>query len=267
MQNKIFLTNYIKINNYVDVYIPTVGEVYENEDDYYLLSYHLTAMPFTRKAELWLNKIDYTTLNFYDLFTYALYEMKVIASKDREITKKMFGVNKKNNPNICRLFFRGFDIENVEIRYTDDKHYFVVDSTNQHVLFNESDIDKTAEILRKIIGEKKDNRKEDIGGASGRYVLERAVKVLKRKLKKEMQNPRQFSIIESYIVTLVNNKDFKYNYQTVMDISYIELILSVKQILQNIRVSNIDLGVYTGNIMVDKLTDADRSYFVLETVK
>lgn len=267
MQNKIFLDNYIKINDYVELYIPTVREVYKNEDDYYLLSYHLTAMPFTRRAELWLNKIDYITLNFYDLFTYALYEMKVLASNDTQMITKMFGTHKKSNPNIGNLFFRGFDIKNIEIRYTEDKHYLVADSTNQHILFNETDIDKTAEVLRKIIGEKKDNRKEDVKGASGRYVLERAVKVLKRKLKKEAECPRQYSIIESYIVTLVNNKDFKYNFETVMDISYVEFILSVKQILQNIHVANIDLGVYTGNILADKLTDKDRSYFALEVIK
>ena len=52
-----------------------------------------------------------------------------------------------------------------------------------------------------------------------------------------------------------------------MDISYVEFILSVKQILQNIHVANIDLGVYTGNILADKLPDKDRSYFALEVIK
>lgn len=66
---------------------------------------------------------------------------------------------------------------------------------------------------------------------------------------------------------MVNNKDFKYNFETVMDISYVEFILSVKQILQNIHVANIDLGVYTGNILADKLPDKDRSYFALEVIK
>lgn len=107
MQNKIFLDNYIKINDYVELYIPTVREVYKNEDDYYLLSYHLTAMPFTRRAELWLNKIDYITLNFYDLFTYALYEMKVLASNDTQMITKVFGTHKKSNPNIGNLFLEG----------------------------------------------------------------------------------------------------------------------------------------------------------------
>ena len=130
--------------------------------------------------------------------------------------------------------------------------------------FDEADIDKTAEVLRKIIGEKKDNRKEDAKGASGRYVLERAVKVLKRKLKKEAECPRQYSIIESYIVTLVNNKDFKYNFETVMNIKYIEFTLSVKQILHNIHISNIAIGVYTGNVLSEKLSTKDQSCFVLE---
>ena len=79
MQNKIFLNDTITINQYVQVYIPTFKEVYENEDDYFLLAYHLTAMPFTRRAELWLNKIDYITLNFYDLFIQALYELKILS--------------------------------------------------------------------------------------------------------------------------------------------------------------------------------------------
>lgn len=61
-------------------------------------------MPFTRRAELWLNKIDYITLNFYDLFTYALYEMKVLASNDTQMITKMFGTHKKSNPNIGNLF-------------------------------------------------------------------------------------------------------------------------------------------------------------------
>lgn len=52
-----------------------------------------------------------------------------------------------------------------------------------------------------------------------------------------------------------------------MDMSYVEFILSAKQILQNIHVANIDLGIYTGNILADKLTDKDRSYFALEVIK
>ena len=125
-------------------------------------------------------------------------------------------------------------------------------------------MDKIAVAIRKILGEKRDDRKEDIGGASGRYVLDRAVTLLKRDLKKKAKNPRQYSVLESYLVTMVNNKDFKYNFETVMNIKYIEFTLSVKQILHNIHISNIAIGVYTGNVLSEKLSTKDQSCFVLE---
>ena len=63
---------------------------------------------------------------------------------------------------------------------------------------------------------------------------------------------------------MVNNKDFKYNFETVMNIKYIEFTLSVKQILHNIHISNIAIGVYTGNVLSEKLSTKDQSCFVLE---
>lgn len=268
MQNKIFLNDTITINQYVQVYIPTFKEVYENEDDYFLLAYHLTAMPFTRRAELWLNKIDYITLNFYDLFIQALYELKILSCGTDEEIIKLFGANKKRNANIFFMFFRGFNISDIQICMKTDnengkKHYFIIDNL-QRVIITENDMDKIAKAIRKILGEKRDDRKEDIGGASGRYVLDRAVTLLKRDLKKKAKNPRQYSVLESYLVTMVNNKDFKYNFETVMNIKYIEFTLSVKQILHNIHISNIAIGVYTGNVLSEKLSTKDQSCFVLE---
>lgn len=39
MQNKIFLDNYIKINDYVELYIPTVREVYKMK--MIIICYHI----------------------------------------------------------------------------------------------------------------------------------------------------------------------------------------------------------------------------------
>lgn len=77
-------------------------------------------MPFTRRAELWLNKIDYITLNFYDLFIQALYELKILSCGTDEEIIKLFGANKKRNTNIFSMFFRGFNISDIQICMTTD---------------------------------------------------------------------------------------------------------------------------------------------------
>ena len=118
--------------------------------------------------------------------------------------------------------------------------------------------------IKTIIGTQKDKRKEDIGGASGRYVLERSVKVLKREIKKLQDHPRQYSYLESCLVTLVNTEKFPYNFETVMNVKYILFVLSLRQFVHTNSVDNINLGIYTGNIPMYKISNKDQNYFLLE---
>lgn len=264
MRSKILTDDYIKITDKVKVAIPLFKDVYEYEKEYFLIAHHLTDMPFTRMAELWLAKIDYVTITFYDLFIQALYELQILCTGTPEQVSQMFGVSFSPSPDLVSLFFVDLDVGNLVILKHKNGSFIVIDKLTHEVVFDEDIIDKTADALRKIIGTQKDKRKEDIGGASGRYVLERSVKVLKREIKKLQDHPRQYSYLESCLVTLVNTEKFPYNFETVMNVKYILFVLSLRQFVHTNSVDNINLGIYTGNIPMDKISNKDQNYFLLE---
>ena len=264
MRSKILTDDYIKITDKVKVAIPLFKDVYEYEKEYFLIAHHLTDMPFTRMAELWLAKIDYTTVTFYDLFIQGLYELKILCTGTPKQVSQMFGASFSPSPNLINLFFVDLDIRNLIILKHKDGSFVVRDGLTNEIVFNEEIMDNTAEVLRKVIGTQKDKRKEDIGGASGRYVLERSVKVLKREIKKMQDHPRQYSWLESCLVTLVNTEKFPYNFDTVMNVRYILFVLSLRQFIHTQNVDNMNLGIYTGTILADKISNKDQNYFLLE---
>ena len=58
----------IKINDKITINIPTVGEVIDNEDEYYTLISMLTASPIHYMLALEEVGVDFTTINDFDLF-------------------------------------------------------------------------------------------------------------------------------------------------------------------------------------------------------
>lgn len=264
MRSKILTDNFIQITDKVKVAIPLFKDVYKYETEYLMIAHHLTDMPFTRMAELWLEKIDYTTITFYDLFIQGLYELQVLCTGTQEQINQTIGIGFSPSPELVDLFFVDMDIKNLIILKHQSGSFIVKDKISQEIIFDENIMDKVADALRIIIGAQKDNRKEDIGGASGRYVLERSVKVLKRELKKMKDHPRQYSWLESCTVTLVNTEKFPYDFETIKKVPYTLFILSLRQFLHTNYVDNINLGIYTGNISTDKISKTDQNYFLLE---
>lgn len=57
-----------EINPYISVAIPTVGEILDDEDNYYSMVSMLTAMPIDMMVQLDDIGIDFSTINEYDLF-------------------------------------------------------------------------------------------------------------------------------------------------------------------------------------------------------
>ena len=58
----------VPITRDIHIVIPTVGEVLEDEDNYYSLVTMLTAMPMDFMVQLDDMGIDFTTINEYELF-------------------------------------------------------------------------------------------------------------------------------------------------------------------------------------------------------
>ncbi len=82
--NLLYKTEYA-INDYIRIIIPTVGEVIDNEDEYYSLVSALTSSPIDYMVALDDAGIDFTTINDYDLFLILFGGLKT------QNTKLIFG--------------------------------------------------------------------------------------------------------------------------------------------------------------------------------
>lgn len=54
---------------------------------------------------------------------------------------------------------------------------------------------------------------------------------------------------------MVNNCNFKYNYDTVNDLTVYDFMVSVKQIVKKYQVDNLNTGLYMGTIDRKKIGD------------
>lgn len=84
---KMYFGEDIKINDYIKIHIPSVGEVIEyGEKEYYSMIYHLTAIPSDMKSWLFDTMgIDYEEISDFDFF-YML-----TRGLSRDITSILFG--------------------------------------------------------------------------------------------------------------------------------------------------------------------------------
>ena len=62
----------------------------------------------------------------------------------------------------------------------------------------------------------------------------------------------------------VNNEHFKYNYETVLDLSLYQFNNSVKQILKETELSYMKQGAYVGMFDVSKVDDKDLSLIPID---
>lgn len=82
------------------------------------------------------------------------------------------------------------------------------------------------------------------------YLIEKNRRKQKRLARKKWE-----SELEKLVVALVNQGDFKYNYEEIMDLSIYKFYQSFKQIQTNINFENTMRGVYAGTLDTKKLTD------------
>ena len=74
---------------------------------------------------------------------------------------------------------------------------------------------------------------------------------------KRSKNKKFLSQIEPLIISMVNTEQFKYNYDTVRDLSIYQFNESVRQVIHKIDYDNRMYGVYTGSISAKDLSQDD----------
>lgn len=215
-----------KINDKISLVIPTVGEVINNEDDYYSLVSMITSMPIDLQVQLDDVGIDYTTVNAWEVFLISFDAVKshdtTLLFGDLDLSKFEMAENKENN----------------EVVLADFEHDIVID----RVVY-----EKIATVLRKIHHLQKNTRKPANDEAK-RFMLERERVKQKRKKRHGKE-----SYLESLIVALVNTEQFKYDYESVLGISIYQFNESLKQIIKKINYDNVMHGIYAGTVSAKDL--------------
>lgn len=212
----------------LSIRIPTVEEILEDEFAYYSIIHSLTASPFQYMVQLDDIGKDFTTVTDYELFM------------------MLFMVYAKSD---LSIIFGDLDTSDFIVQRKED-HEFLYSPKNQ-IEINEEVYYDLANTIRKINLLEKVNYKP--GNESARkYLLEKERKKQKRNSKK-----KQEPYLEKLVISLVNTSEFKYDYDSCMDLSIYKFNQSFKQIQHKIVFDNTMIGVYAGTVDTSKLSNKD----------
>lgn len=225
------------INDSIKIVIPTVGEIIEDEDNYYGIVSTLTAMPIDSMLILDKCGIDFTQINEYELFLLLFDSLKELDTHlifgDLDLTKFETSVNSQNG--------------NVVLYDADDD--IVIDRAIHN---------KIAMTLREIHHLEKNNKKPANEEAK-KYMIERAKKKAMRN-----KNRNAMSSLEQLIIAMVNTSEYKYNFEETKNLSIYQFNKSVEQIKRKIDYDNLMHGVYSGTVDTDKLSQKELNWIEIK---
>lgn len=212
----------------LSIRIPTVGEILEDEQQYYSLISSLTATPFQYMVQLDDIGIDFTKITDYELFMMLF-------------------------PNFAkgdiRILFGDLDLSDISIRKNTENNTFILYSSKNDITIDELIYTRIADCIRKINCLTRENRKPGNDEAKQfRINLER------KKQKRNTKKPYE-PYLEKLVVALVNRPEFKYNYEQVDNLTIYQFNQSFEQIKTSINFDNTMIGVYAGTVDTSKIKD------------
>lgn len=218
--------NTYKINDFININIPTVIEVLKQEDEYNSLVFILTAMPIDMMVFLDDAGIDFASINEYDLFLLMFEALK------RQDTSLIFGSLDLSK------FKETIDPENGNRVLYDFEHGIKIDRSIHYQIAN---------ALRKINHIERNVRKP-ANKEAREFMLMRARAKMRRN-----KNRKNESQIEPLIVAMVNTEEYKYDFETTKDLTIYQFNECVQQIVRKVNYNNKMTGVYTGSISAKDL--------------
>lgn len=222
------------VGDTIKLAVPTIGDIFDNEEAYYRSLDLFTSMPIDHMVQLDDIGIDFTTINQWELFV------------------MLFHSAQRDNLNISTMIenfvvddFRPAQREaDNEIVLLDMKTGFTID---RHLF------EQISAMVCRIHGVERNDRRPANKEAK-EYMIEVERKKQKRRLRRKIQ---ERSELERLIVALVNTEQFKYNYETVRDLSIYQFRESVKQIVKKIDYEHRMHGVYSGTVSVKDIKQED----------
>ena len=230
--NLLYQTEY-QISENLSVVIPTVGQVLDNEDEYYSMVTAFTAMPIDLMVQLEDLNLDFETMTDWELF---LLLSNSLRTQDTSLILK-------------DVSFSTFQLDANE----ETQELFLRD-TQSDVIIDRAAYYQISAVLRKIHNIKKNTRKPGNQEAK-EYMLKRAREKQKRALKRKTE-----SQTEALIVAMVNSPEYKYDYDSTRELTIYQFNKSVNQIVKRVDYNNKMFGVYTGNIDPKNLSRDDLNW-------
>ena len=221
------------INEHIKIQIPTVGEVLDNEDDYYTMVTMLTAMPVDMMVQLDDIGVDFTAINEYELFL-ILFN----ALKDKDTS----------------LIFGELDLKPFRSAVNPQNNTIVLRNKETGVVIDRGIQGQIASVLRKIHNLKRNNRKP-ANQEAREYMLQRAREKMRRRSKRMTD-----SQLEELIVAMVNTEQFHYGFEGTRELSIYQFNESVRQVIKKIDYDNRMHGVYAGTVNAKELSQDDLNW-------
>jgi len=234
MASKLYKTS-IEVSDAISVMVPTVGQIIDNEDDYYQVACMIVATPYDMMVQLDDAHIDFTKIDDFDLFILLFENLRAMNTS---------------------LIFGELDLSGMKVARFEGTGELVLVDKERDITIDRVVHAKLCDSIRNMLHMEKNNKKP--GNEEARkYLIDR-----ERKRQKRAKSKQRDSQLENYIVALVNTEQFPYNYETVRNISIYQFYASLNQIAHKIKYDNTMIGYYAGTIKFEDLAPADRTWIL-----
>lgn len=237
---KLYFGEDYKVNEYITVKQPTIGDILEfGEDKLFASISPFTGNPTTYRVQLWDAGIDWNELSNYDLFL-LLY--------------------KTLTPDITELVFGGFDFADLEAfrdKTTDQVGLRLVTrdddgniiSVGEEVI-NEFSYSVMSEYLRTMFNQHPKNQFAK-GKTTKRMIIEKEKREMKQRV---IDDKNSSSYLMPLISSCVNHPGFKYKKNELREVGYFEFMDSVKRLGIYEHSKSFLTGMYSGMMDTSKMS-------------
>jgi hypothetical protein len=230
VDNSFLFKRSCRINDNIEIIIPTVEEIIDNEQDYYSLVSAFTSMPIDMMVQLDDIGIDFAEITEYELFQ-ILFP----------------GIQKQDT----HLLFGDLDLSNFVPATNNQNGQFVFYDEENGIVIDESIHNLIATTLRKIHHLQKNNRKPGNDAAKD-YLIKKERKRLRRRGNKPYE-----SQLEPLIVAMVCSEPYKYDFESTKQLSIYQFNECVRQVIRKTDWNNRMYGIYSGSINPKEMKQDD----------
>ncbi len=215
------------INEHISITIPTVGQIWDNEAEYYGLVASVIATPSDFMVQLDDIGIDFSKISPFELFLLLFNGMKNTDTS---------------------LVFGDLDLSRFKTAINEQNGKVVLVDRENDIVIDRAIHDQIRRVIRKI-NHLESGDKQPGNDEARKFMIERA----RVKQMRAARKPHK-SQLEDLIVAMVNTEQYKYGYEETRDLTIYQFHASVYQIIRKINYDNTMIGCYAGTINAKELS-------------